>query len=318
MSQTPSPTRFIGCDVAKREIVVFDSHTSKTRRLENTPEALAAFAGELDEGCLVICEATGGHEAALLEALLAAGIPAHRADARKVKAFIRSFGTLAKSDSIDARALAQYGRERHERLARWRAPERERTRLQSLVATRRSLINDRTAYSNRLSAPGGGSVAPYLEDVLACLDRQIAAIEAEIKSRLKSCNELDRTKRVLTRIPGIGATTAAELIALMPELGSLTRREAASLAGLAPHPKDSGAAQGHRYTKGGRRNLKRSLFMAALSAGRHNPTLRAVKQRLKAQGKKSIVAQTAIMRRLIVIANAKIRDEFAAQPYPQN
>jgi transposase len=117
---TTGPTRFVGCDVGKLEIVVFDSKTACTRRVPNEPRALAAFAAALTPTALVICEATGGYEAALLDALVEAGRPAHRADARKVKAFIRSLGTLGKTDAIDARALARYGQERHDRLTPWR------------------------------------------------------------------------------------------------------------------------------------------------------------------------------------------------------
>lgn len=305
-----TPSRFLGCDVGKRHIVVFDSHGGKTASIGNTPEALAAFAATLEGDCLAVCEATGGHEAALLEALLGAGIPAHRADARKVKAFIRSFGTLGKSDAIDAKALARYGAERHPDLKRWQAPDKHRVRLQVLVLTRRDLVDNRTALTNRLKAPGGQVVAECLKSLIASLDHEIQALEVKIQALLESCAALARTNRVLRAIPGLGATTAAGIIALMPELGTLTRRQAAALAGLAPHPKDSGMASGYRRTKGGRAEVKRTLFMAALAASQHHPTLRAFNQRLLEAGKKPIVAKTAVMRRLIVIANAKIRDDL--------
>lgn len=314
MTQTttdPAPARFVGCDVGKSHIVVFDSATGKTGQIENKRRALAAFARSLDRDCLALCEATGGHEAALLEALAEAGIPAHRADARKVKAFIRSWGTLGKSDSIDARALARYGAERHQHLRRWSVPDRQRARLQALVRTRRDLVDERAAHNNRLSAPGGKTVAPYLKKIIICLERQIQRIEADIKSLLDADEELDRCRRTLTGIKGIGQTTAATLIALMPELGTLTRREAAALAGLAPHPNQSGLTDGYRRTRGGRKEIKKALFLPAITAGRHHPTLKPFHDRMIHDGKKPIVAATAIMRRLIVIANAKIRDEFA-------
>lgn len=307
----PTPTRFIGCDVGKHHIVVFDGAGGQTRQIDNKPRELAAFARALPKHCLVLCEATGGHEAALLAALVEAGAPAHRADARKVKAFIRSWGTLGKSDSIDARALARYGAERHDRLARWRAPDPMRARLQALVRTRRDLVDARTAHTNRLGAPGGKMAAPYLKPLIACLERQIERIEADIETLLADDDELARCLRVLVKIPGVGPTTAATLIALMPELGTLTRRQAAALAGLAPHPNQSSLTDGYRRTRGGRPEVKRALFMAALSASRHHPILRLFHQRLIQDGKKPIVAATAVMRRLIVIANAKIRDEFA-------
>lgn len=309
----PMPTRFIGCDVGKHHIVVFDSAGGQTRQIDNKPGELAAFAATLPKDCFALCEATGGHESALLAALIEAGVPAHRADARKVKAFIRSWGTLGKSDSIDARALASYGAERHVRLPRWRAPDPMRARLQALVRTRRCLVDDRTAQTNRLGAPGAEVAAPYLKELIACLESQIARIEADIETLLADCDDLARCVRVLTGISGIGATTAATLIALMPELGTLTRRQAAALAGLAPHPNQSSLTEGYRRTRGGRPEIKQALFMPALSAGRNNPTLRLLRQRLIKDGKKPIVAATAVMRRLIVIANARIRDEFATK-----
>ncbi len=306
-----TPTRFVGCDVGKHHIVVFDSASGETRQIENGRKALAAFAATLDRDCFALCEATGGHEAALLAALVEAGIPAHRADARKVKAYIRSWGTLGKSDGIDARALARYGAERHQRLLRWSAPDRQRARLQSLVRTRRNMVDDRTAQTNRLGAPGGELAAPYLKKLIACIERQIERIEADIETLLANCDELARCLRVLDEISGIGPVTAATLIALMPELGTLTRRQAAALAGLAPHPNQSSLTDGYRRTRGGRPEVKKALFMPALSAGQNHPTLRLFHQRLIREGKKPIVATTAVMRRLIVIANAKIRDEFA-------
>ena len=178
----PSAERFIGCDIGQNQVVVFDSHDSRIRSVANTPVALAAFADSLDATCLVVCEATGGHEAALLAAMSAAGRAAHRADARKVKAFIRSFATLGKTDAIDARALAQYGQERHRRVVRWQPCDEQRARLQTLVATRSDLVADRTAWQNRRSAPLAGSVDPFLAPVLAVLDTQIELISHEIEA----------------------------------------------------------------------------------------------------------------------------------------
>lgn len=307
----PIPTRFLGCDVGKAGIVVFDSRDASLRTLPNQPDSLAAFAASLDPTCLVVCEATGGYEDALLAALLTAGCPAHRADARKVKAFIRSFGTLAKSDTLDARALAHYAQERHARLARWQAPDPDRERLQTLVLTRADLVAQRTACTNRLAAPGAEPVRSCLEALRTCLETQIQALDAAIAALVRAAAELVRAERVLRTIPGIGATTAAALIGLMPELGRIDRRQAAALAGVAPHPNQSGATDAYRRTRGGRPEVKRTLFMAAMAASRHNPTLRDAYLRLRAAGKKPIVAITALMRRLIVIANARLRDAYA-------
>ena len=314
MSHPATPvSRFIGCDVGKTAIVVFDSMTGRSRSIANEPQALSDFASGLEPTCFVVCEATGGYEGALLAALLAAGVPVHRADARKVKAFIRSFGTIGKTDAIDAKALARYGSDRCAELARWQARDRERLRLQGLVLVRRNMVRDRLAYANRRAAPGAEPAHAHLDALLASFDAQIKAIDADINVLTAQCQPIARAVNTLVAIEGMGAKTATALIALMPELGSLARRQAAALAGLAPHPRQSGELDAYRRTRGGRPEVKRVLFMAALSARKHNPTLKAFFERLVLAGKKPLVAITAIMRKLVVIANAKLKAANALQ-----
>lgn len=310
---TNTPTRFVGCDVGKASIAVFDSATGTVREWPNTTAALDQLAATLDTATLAVCEATGGYEATLLEALTRAGVPVHRADARKVKAFIRSFGTLAKTDAIDAAALARYARERHDRLARWQPCNDRRAQLHTLVATRSDLVRTRAAHSNRLKSPGAAAVAEQLTSLIAAYDQSIAALDQHIANLIETTPVLADKARILTAMPGIGAATAAAILAYMPELGTLDRKQAASLAGLAPHPRQSGSANAYRRTRGGRPELKRALFMAALSAVRYNPSLKTFHQRLIANGKKPIVALVAAMRKLITTANAKIRDSRSKQ-----
>lgn len=311
---TTPPSRFIGCDVGKASIVVFDSGTRRTETIPNRSAALAELAERLDGSCLVICEATGGYEALLLQAMVVAGRPVHRADARKVKAFIRSFGILGKTDAIDAKALARYGQEREGHLVRWQATDPQRDQLQALVLTRRDMVAQRQACSNRLQAPGAEPVEPYLTKLQDCLDAQIAAIDREIDRVIDAYAPLRRAAKVLTGIAGVGDKTAAALLALMPELGRLDRRQIAALAGLAPHPVQSGKTDAYRRTRGGRPEVKRVLFMAAMSAARHNDTLRAVYDRLIANGKSKLLALTAIMRKIIVIANARLKEAETKNP----
>jgi transposase len=298
---------FIGCDVGKTAIVVFDAASARTRSIANEPQALSDFAASLDRACFAVCEATGGYEGGLLAALIAAGVPAHRADAHKVKAFIRSFGTLGKTDAIDARALARYGKDRHAQLPLWQARDRHRLRLQALVLTRLDLVRDRLAYANRAAAPGAEAAHAYLEALVESFNAQIAAIEADIKALTAQCEPIAKAVKTLVAIPGVGYKTAAALIALMPELGSFDRRKAAALAGLAPHPRQSGDTERYRRTRGGRPEVKRLLFMAALSARKHNPHLKVFYERLVQAGKKPLLAITPIMRKLVVIANAKLK-----------
>jgi transposase len=306
-----APSRVIGCDVGKATITVFDSASRQTRVVPNRKPDLVRMAQAFDAGCLVVCEATGGFEAKLLAAMLAAGVPAHRADARKVKAFIRSFGTLGKSDAIDAQALARYGAERHATLARWVQPDPVREELQALVLARVDLVRLRQAQLNRLAAPGAKVVATMLRAIVREADKQLRALEARIAACLRGHPALARDMGVLRAMRGIGEVTGAALLALMPELGAISGRQAASLAGVAPHPHESGQRVGYRKTRGGRPDVKRTLFMAALVASRGSGALAEMYQRLIARGKKPIVAVTAVMRKLIVIANARLRDARA-------
>lgn len=307
-----TPLCFIGCDVDKAKIVVHDSRDSCTRIVTNKRKDLLAFARRLDPTCLVVCEATGGYESELLTAMLEAVIPAHRADARKVKAFIRSLGTLAKTDRIDAAALARYGRERHADLPRWQAHDAHRDKLHALVQARQDAVADHTAYTNRRAAPGAQAAWPYLDAILLTLKVQIKAIEKTIEAIVSRHQELQQAVKILCSIKGIGVTTAVSLLALLPELGRLNRRQIASLGGLAPHPNQSGNTERYRFVKGGRCDVKAALFLAALSASRYNKDLRAFYQRLLAKGKRKLVALTAVMRKLLIICNAVLRQQAVA------
>jgi len=298
---------FIGCDVGKAEIVIHHSPEGTTTAIPNQAKALAAFAATLNPGCLVICEATGGYETALLNAMLKANIAAHRADARKVKAFIRSFGIRGKTDAIDARALAQYGRERADKLRLWQQVEVAQRRLQSLVLTREDLVKQRVANKNRLAAPGDASVKPILKTLIDCLTKQIAKIEAQLRQLIQEQPKLARDAKILASIEGVGRVVGTTLQAMMPELGTLSRREVAALAGVAPHPNQSGGRDKYRKTIPSR-PLRSILFMAALSASRSKKSLGDFYRRLLAHGKTKMVAMVALMRKIIVIANAKLRD----------
>lgn len=306
-SVMPGP-HVIGCDVGKAVIVVFDSLTSRTTELPNNPDVLKAFVGALPPNCLIVCEATGGYEAALLLAAAEAGVPAHRANARRVKAFIRSLGRLAKTDAIDAHGICRFGQERHAELPRWRPAGAGRDDLQTLVRLRVQLVKQRTALTNQVKAPGGDVAKPRLRALIDATAEQIDAIEADITDLVNRDPALAQTVGIIRDIPGCGPVTAVTVAALMPELGTMNRRQAAALAGLAPHPHQSGQRDGYRRTRGGRPEIKRALFMAALAARNHNTDLKTVYQRLIANGKKPIVAITALMRKLITIINARVRD----------
>ncbi len=253
-------------------------------------------------------EATGGYEGAFLAFLLKGGIAVHRADPLTAKHFIRSLRKPGKTDQLDAAALARYGAERHASLALFSLKEEAQEQLSVLLSRRQDLVLMRSAESARRAHPRYRSLKASLNAVIKTLNGQIKAIEEEIAKIIKQSRALGAKVAIMTTITGIGQITASVLAGFMPELGALTRRKAASLAGCAPHPKDSGASRGYRATAGGRATVKRALFMAALSARKSNVELRAFYERLVQNGKKPMIAITAVMRKLIVILNARLRD----------
>ena len=308
MAAAQTPIRVLGCDVAKDTVTLFDSRTAKTRTVANTQPALRRALAGLEAGTLVVCEATGGHEAALLSVTTDAGLPAHRADPRKASTFRRSLHGHAKTDGIDAQMLARYGQDRAGDLALWQPPSQAQADLRTLVGLHADLVRDRADYTRRLKAPGDGPDKPHIRALLKTLCERIAAVDDDIDRLVQADPSLAQTTEIIKAIPGCGPKTAMTLAATMPELGQLTRRQAAALAGLAPHPNQSGRTDAYRRVRGGRREAKIALFMAAMAARRFNPTLSADYQRLRNNGKKPIVAIIAIARKLITIINARIRD----------
>jgi transposase len=221
---------------------------------------------------------------------------------------MRSHGTLAKSDAIDARGLARYGDDRFDSLPRWTAAALDQAELVALVERRRDLVAMRACERNRLSAPRAAAIADELASHIDDLAQRIRNCEQRIADLIKRFRHLDLAAKALRDITGVGPTIAAILLAGLPELGTMTRQQAAALAGLAPHPRDSGALHRHRATSGGRRNLRQPLFLAALAAARTPGHLADAYNGLIQRGKPKRLALIAIARRIVVIANAKVRD----------
>ena len=302
------PAQVLGFDVAKDTVTFFDTRTQTTRTIANERRTLRANLKHCDGRCLVVCEPTGGHERLLLEECLRLGLPVHRADTLKLKSFIRSFGTLGKTDAIDAELLAAYGRERWPILALWTLPGPDQDRLQALVRRRRELIAMRVAETNRAKAPGAPGLAASFKAMLRAIEAQIAQVDRLIEALIAGSTSLSRRRAICAAMAGLSRQTAASLLGLMPELGSLSRRQAAALAGLAPHPNDSGTLKGYRRMRGGRRDIPAILFMPALCAARGKGEFAAFYKRLVANGKKPIVALAAVMRKIVITLNARLRD----------
>lgn len=228
-----APVRCLGVDVARDRLAVDDGITAAT--VANSRAAIRSLL-RTSRPDLVVCEPTGGYELLLLEECLRAGIACHRADTLRLKAFIRSFGTLGKSDAIDAAQMAAYGRERWTKLPLWQAPDADEKQMQALVRRRADLVAFKVAEQNRSRAPGARAMAASFRAMLATITRQIAALERAIAALVAQNAGLRHRVAICTGMNGIGTVSAVTILALMPELGHLQRRQAAALAGTAPHP----------------------------------------------------------------------------------
>jgi transposase len=255
-----------------------------------------------------VLENTGGYEAELIIYLQSKGLNVHRADNVKVKNFIRSTGKLGKSDSIDAEGIARYAKERHMELGLHIQMDANSKKLLEASSRRDELKQSLVQEKNRLKSPENKSMKESNEAFINFLELEIAKIE-KIQYRLISLDVKLKAKveLLVAEISGVGEITAIGLLSKLPELGTMNRRQVASLAGVAPHPNESGQKIGYRCTRGGREDVKRLLFMAAMSAARSKSILGEFYKRLIAAGKKPMVAITALMRKIVVIANAKIK-----------
>ncbi len=303
---------FVGVDISKNDFHVAIYGNKVTQSFDNNTEGFnkffATYSNELSNG-FVVLETTGGHEAKLINYLQENKIAVHRANTRIVKSFIRSTGKLGKSDKIDAIGLARYAKERHAELAVYVPRDLTQKELLQLSNRLRELKVMRASEKNRAKAPDNEFIAISCHELISSLTKYIEQIELRIQELIALDKQLqDKVKVLSDEIDGIGAATAISLLINMPELGQLDRRKIASLSGTAPHPYESGKKIGYRGVRGGRYIIKPILFMAAMAASRTKGKLGQFYQSLIAKGKKPMVALTALMRKIIVIANAKLRD----------
>lgn len=310
---------FIGIDISKNDFAVAFTGKNKTETFSNDINGFDSFfsthQNSLKDG-LVVLETTGGYELPLIYFLQEQNCFVHRANTTKVKHFIRSFGTLAKSDSVDALALAHYGEERHLKLELFQVNSQQK--LLKLVQRRIELKQMLVQEKNRRQAPGQNELKRSFDIIIAAIEEEINIIQEEIDLICKKDSLLAKKKEVLKTIKGIGDIIAVELLALLPEMGSLNRKKIVSLAGLAPHPNESGKKIGYRSTRGGRTEIKPILFMAAMTASRSHSSLGEFYTRLVKNGKKKMVALTALMRKILVIANARLKDFLDLKEIPQH
>ena len=261
---------------------------------------------KLPEPAWVICEPSGGYERDLLEALWAAGIIVSLVNAARIRAFARAQGLLAKTDEIDASVLREFG-ELLEPVA-LEGPSPERRRLAALVQRREQLIVMLSTEEQRLAQMRDAAVRKLGERLTKQLETQIEQLEEMIEKQINDDAALKQQSERLQQVVGIGPVTASTLLAKLPELGKLSRTESAALAGVAPYNRDSGALRGRRTIRGGRVQVRRVLYMAALVAVRFNPILKAFYQRLVAAGKPNKLALTAVMRKLVILLNHLLKN----------
>lgn len=303
---------FFGVDIGKFEVFVAIHDSKSVMAFPNTKQGFSAFYKnfrKLLSKAFIVLETTGGYEQLFLHALLDKNVAVHRANTRQVKSFIRSYGKLGKSDCLDAQALARYGYERHVSLNLYQKPQPILQELAALAQRRQDLIHMLVQEKNRLKAPAiPVCITKSCSRLIKSLEAQIAAITNEMEEMVTHSAYLRQQRQILESIPGIGKISALMLLTLLPELGQLNRREIASLCGVAPHPYESGQKIGYRKTKGGRQQVRSILFMVAMAARRSNSKLKTFYESLISRGKKKMVALTALMRKIIVIANARMKE----------
>jgi transposase len=300
---------YVGIDVAKAHLDVAWEHV-RCWRVSNDAHGhrkLVEGLAKTNTPIQVICEASGGYERALLLALERGGIDFSLVQASRVRQYARACGLLAKTDAIDAQLLARFGQAIAPPPRKTLPPAQEQ--LRELEAHRRHLVRLLVAQQNRRVQLSNKTLLGLDHRLTSQLRKQIAQIEALLAASIEQDQELSRKARKLTSIVGVGPRTATLLLAQMPELGQLNRREAAALAGLAPFNRDSGSLQGKRAIFGGRRAVRCGLYMAALVAARHNPILAPFYERLRSAGKPSKLALTATMRKLLIVLNSALKTD---------
>ena len=297
---------YAGLDIAKASLQLHLQ--SKFFDLPNTAEGHAQLIKRLAviPGVHVICEATGGYERAVVAALHTAARPVSVINPARVRQFSRASGELAKTDPIDAAMLTAFG----QAFAPEPTPPRTATELKmaALVTRRVQLLELRVAEAQRAHTCADLDLRKLFTPWLAQMEKQIAKVETLIEGLLKAQAPLADQVQRLDAIMGVGRLTAVMVLATMPELGRLNRRQAAALAGLCPYNRDSGQWAGKRCISGGRAEVRRALYMAALSASRSNHLLKPFYDRLIAAGKPAKVALTAVMRKLIILMNHLLKN----------
>jgi transposase len=303
--------RVIGIDVSKAELVVAVHPSGETWTSATTPTAIDTLIRRLQALTpqLIVVEATGGYEAAVVAAAGAAGLPIVIVNPRQVRAFAQAVGRSAKTDAIDAALLAEFGARVQPEVRP--LPDAATTALAALVTRRRQLLEMLGAERNRLPQATTAPIRRELRAHIRWLERRVTDVDHDLDTAIQSSALWRVQDDLLQSVPGVGPAVSRTLLAELPELGRLDRRTIAALVGVAPFNQDSGQRRGQRHIWGGRTTVRQVLYMAALVGMRYNPRLKAFYQRLRAAGKPAKVALVALMRKLLTILNAMVKHQTA-------
>lgn len=296
---------FVGVDISKEKLDIAIGATKGKWQVNNNPAGIRKAIELFKEkgASLVVFEATGGFELSFWHALTEAGIPATPVNPRQIRDFAKAKGILAKTDTLDAQVIADYGQMMQPKSQ----PFPDTQELKEMIARRSQLIEMLTAEKNRLKAARRMRIQQDIKTNIEWLKSRLEGVDKDLEKTIKSNPEWRQKYELLESTPGIGNTTAMSLVAGFGELGTLNRHQVAALAGVAPLNRDSGLMRGKRMVWGGRPRVRSALYMATLVATRWNPVIRTFYQRLCAAGKAKKVALTACMRKLLTILNSMLK-----------
>jgi transposase len=305
---------FVGIDVSKDWLDVAVLPSDEFFRVPYDRRHVAKFVGEMIglEPVRIVLEATGGYEMEIAAALSDAGLPVCVINPRQSRDFARATGELAKTDRVDARVLAEFGHALRPSVRP--LPEEEARHLREIMRRRGQILETLLAEKNRLQRTESKTVKASLQSHIRYLERQLKKMEIALSDQIKASPAWQEDVDLLTSVPGVGQLTAAHLTILLPEIGTMGRRQIAKLVGVAPLSRDSGLRQGSRSIWGGRAQVRRTLYMSTLVATKCNPVISALYIRLVDRGKPKKVAIVACMRKLLIISNAMIRDRNTWKP----
>lgn len=309
-----TPERFLGIDVSKATLDAHLRPDAKARRFDNTPEGIAALLEWITPlaPTLIVLEATGGYERAAVAALSLKGLRVVLVNPKRIRDFAGALGKQAKTDTIDAGVLAEFADK--VRPAVRPLDDADTQKFQALLARRNQLIGMRTMESNRLAGVTDRAIRRSIETILRALDKEIDRADGELDKAIQSSPVWKAKDELLQSIPGIGPVVSRTLLADMPELGTLSREQAAALAGLAPMNQDSGAWRGRRTIRGGRAAVRSMLYLGSHAAKQGNTVMKAIAERMEKAGKAPKVIRIALARKLLILANAVLRDERPWEP----